>query len=523
MRSLNFAVWTLVILFCLAQYSLDHPTMELSQIKYSYSRDCLLKINEEVKQNRNLYYLPNDLFKSICSMGLSQVKPTRRGKKEKKFPPCFSQSKTGLSMFVLNCQSAKTKSTKGIITDLIAEHKIDIFALTETWFLDTESDDFYVNSLTPAGYDIFNVPRGDGDPHGGIAIVYNKNLAIVSKSNNRDSNIKSFESCEIVFSLGTKCFTLVVIYRPPPSSINQLNIGMFFAEFSQVMQDYTIAKGELVFVGDLNLHLDIADDPNTIKFNDLTNSLGFKQFVDQPTHRDGHILDVLISRTMDNLVNNVRVLDMISDHHLYGCNLNILKPPPISETITYRNYRSIDMDAYKEDIAASELETAPLDNTYDLVDKYNNVLSELLDKHAPIKTKKVVLRLRQPWFSDSLHRAKRNRRKAERKWIACRSPEDFLKFKKARNSYNAELYHSKCSFLNDKIIDCGNDFKSMFRTINDILQKKKPTKLPDHDSVTELADRFATYFTTKIQEIRDNLNCDNGETSVTVSSSISCS
>lgn len=122
--------------------------------------------------------------------------------------PSISHPKDRLSLlvFALNCQSAKSKSTRGIITDLIVEHDIDIFALCETWFIDNKSDDFYVHSLTPPGYDIINVPRGNGDPHGGIAVIYKKNLIIVSTSENRGSNIKSFESCEVVFSTGTKCF-----------------------------------------------------------------------------------------------------------------------------------------------------------------------------------------------------------------------------------------------------------------------------------------------------------------------------
>ncbi|PIK54972.1 hypothetical protein BSL78_08111 [Apostichopus japonicus] len=140
-------------------------------------------------------------------------------------------------------------------------------------------------------------------------------------------------------------------------------------------------------------------------------------------------------------------------------------------------------------------------------------MSDLLNKHAPLSTKRVVIRPKQPWFTNSLHSAKRNRRKAERKWISSRSLIDFDKFKKERNSYNIQLYRSKCTFLNNKIMDCGNDFKSMFRTINDILQRKRPTKLPDHDSAKDLADQFAAYFSTKIQTIRDNLTCQNCDSS----------
>ncbi len=150
---------------------------------------------------------------------------------------------------------------------------------------------------------------------------------------------------------------------------------------------------------------------------------------------------MVISRSTDNIVETVRVLDLISDHHIVACNLDVAKPPPLVKTITSRKYRSVDLPAFKNDISSSDLKTASSEsnNVCDLADKYNSVMSDLLNKHAPLSTKRVVIRPKQPWFTNSLHSAKRNRRKAERKWISSRSLIDFDKFKKARNSYNIEL------------------------------------------------------------------------------------
>ena len=104
------------------------------------------------------------------------------------------------------------------------------------------------------------------------------------------------------------------------------------------------------------------------------------------------------------------------------------------------------------------------------------------------------------------HLAKRNRRKAVRKWLLTRSNDDLCRYKAVKNNYNQLLYKSKCSFFNDKIINCGNDSKQLFGIINDILHKKKPSKLPDHVCPEELAERFSTFFSDKIQCIRDGLS-----------------
>ncbi len=175
----------------------------------------------------------------------------------------------------MNCQGAKEKAKTGIITDLIVEDQIQIFCLTETWFAGDQYDEFCLRSMTPPGYDIVNVPRGGGDPHGGFAVLYQQGFKIASNSDNTNHHFKSFEYSSMVFTCGSKCFTVVTIYRPyHPSAKNRFTTGMFFDEFSQFMQDMTISKGDLVVVGDLNLHLDIHDGPSTQKFGELMNSLG---------------------------------------------------------------------------------------------------------------------------------------------------------------------------------------------------------------------------------------------------------
>ena len=49
-----------------------------------------------------------------------------------------------------------------------------------------------------------------------------------------------------------------------------------------------------------------------------------------------------------------------------------------------------------------------------LLNRYNGHLISVLNKHAPKKEKSVVVQPLQPWFTYELHRAKNERRKAER-------------------------------------------------------------------------------------------------------------
>ena len=63
----------------------------------------------------------------------------------------------------------------------------------------------------------------------------------------------------------------------------------------------------------------------------------------------------------------------------------------------------------------------------------NNTLRLLLDRHAPIMSKKVLFRPKVPWINSDIIKAKRQRRKVERKWRTTRCQSDLILFKKRRN------------------------------------------------------------------------------------------
>ena len=72
----------------------------------------------------------------------------------------------------------------------------------------------------------------------------------------------------------------------------------------------TVAKSEIIILGDLNIHLDVKTNTHTRRLFELLESNGFKQHVHKPTHYLGHTLDVLITRDTNDIVANVTVTDI---------------------------------------------------------------------------------------------------------------------------------------------------------------------------------------------------------------------
>ena len=72
-------------------------------------------------------------------------------------------------------------------------------------------------------------------------------------------------------------------------------------------------------------------------------------------------------------------------------------------------------------------------------------LTSVLDKHALKKEKSVVVRPIQPWFTDELHQAKNERRKAERLWRRTGLTVHKEIYRAEKCKYNTLLQDSKAT------------------------------------------------------------------------------
>ena len=67
------------------------------------------------------------------------------------------------------------------------------------------------------------------------------------------------------------------------------------------------------------------------------------------------------------------------------------------------------------------------------------------------------------------------------------------------------ILESKQIYYNSKITEANGNQKELFCVIDKILKPQPEPQLPSHDDASELADRFATFFISKIEDIRKSL------------------
>ena len=209
----------------------------------------------------------------------------------------------------------------------------------------------------------------------------------------------------------------------------------------------------------------------------------------------------------DKIIDKTCAKSYLSDHAAVHCILHLAKPPLPSEEVCYRKTKDIDHDAFAMDLQHSSLPNSPADSLVGLVSQYNLVLAELLDKHAPQKTRIITIRPQAPWHNGNIITAKKVSRRAERRWRRTRLVSDRCQFQAKRQVLHNLITKSKSDYYCEKIA-CCQDQKGLFRVIEELLPRAKP-KLPSHENKTELAQNFNSFFSEKIRTVREALDRTN--------------
>ena len=310
---------------------------------------------------------------AYCAANLVHIKPDCR--------------KSVLCMCSMSVRSARERLTS--ITDHVFDHECDIVGLTETWLTDSVNDLPLIQLLTPAGYKFLRVPRSTGGRGRGVALLYKSTMKVTVVR--PPQKHRSFEALESRFSFREGRIHLVVIYRPRPSQRNRLTAGMFFDEFSDLLEIYACVLGDLILTGDFNFHFEDTDDTNTTRLRDILETFNMIQHVQDPTHERGHMLDLCISRA-ETCVQGASVAYLIIDHHIIQSALTVGRPDVPRENISDRKIRSIDNTAFALDLMYTELLQHTCVTLHWVVDQYNSTLSRLLDEYPSLKTKTLTIR-----------------------------------------------------------------------------------------------------------------------------------
>jgi len=157
------------------------------------------------------------------------------------------------------------------------------------------------------------------------------------------------------------------------------------------------------------------------------------QLVSVPTHKDHNTLDLAIVPSDSILVTDLTVLPVApSDHFPILSYLKLMTMPHQPVLRSIRHVNTIDIDAFVHDLIDEALTSHPPADLDELVLAYNNTLTRLLDKHAPLIHKRIFSRLPSPWFTPLLSCLKATCRRFERAWRSSKTTFNSNRYAKLR-------------------------------------------------------------------------------------------
>nr|XP_054768161.1 uncharacterized protein LOC129275690 [Lytechinus pictus] len=480
------------------------------------------------------------LWKKLTTLGISHKKRTKRSKRtwmkrrnkilrsslstfpDDKSPTkdtsltCISSGEADFSLVcnkglkkgsqtVIGLWNARSLSNKTVCTcDLILDNNLDVLVVTESWLTGDCRDDTVIADLksTLPNYEILHCPRKTSRG-GGICVIHRSSATTSVKEIHKFS---SFELLDLSIRFSpSSVLHLYAVYRPPPSSSNKLTCGMFTSEFFTLLESAAIDDNCPLIVGDFNIHVDNTSASYVRTFLGSLDSLGFQQHVQEPTHRAGHTIDLIISRRVDDIVSGIHLLSNLpSDHSAVIATIKTESSGNPRKRITYRKLQSIDICSFRQDILNSLVMSLLSSCPTASVNMYNMKLLDLLNKHAPVESKVITIKPKAPWYSEEIKEAKRCRRRAERLMQKSGLCIHKQLYKQECDSYYSKLFEAKSSYFKGEI--AGSDSKQLFQIVKKLSSPLQSTTFPDHDSDEDLANRFGEFFENKVASIISSFN-----------------
>ncbi|CAJ0923594.1 unnamed protein product [Ranitomeya imitator] len=288
---------------------------------------------------------------------------------------------------------------------------------------------------------------------------------------------------------------LAVIYRPPGPATT------FFDHFTTWLLHFLAADIPTIIMGDFNIPIDTSLSAAT-KLLSLTSSFGLTQWSSTATHKDGHTLDLILTRlcSLSNLSNSPLPL---SDHNLLtfsSLSTPCLQPPPHKLSHPRRNLKHLDLHSLSESLLPLT-DISSLHNADDAAALYNTTIAAALESLAPLTHTKARKINRQPWHTSMTKELRRASRAAERRWKRSHSIEHFIAFKQSLTAFKTMLATAKQTYFSSLISSLSHNPKQLFNTFNSLLRPPAPPPSP-----LISAEDFASFFKQKIENIRDNFS-----------------
>ena len=405
----------------------------------------------------------------------------------------FNSSK-GIKLCCHNVNRISNKFDEVKYNLMFSENPPDVLGCCETFLNDYTSD----NEIEVKNYILNRKDRKHGEG-GGWIVYFSENLPFERKLNLELSDIETmwFE----VKPNYRKSFLLCYVYRPPQSLVNWFDL--FENEISNAMG----INSDIILAGDFNLDVLCPQKMPKVWFN-LMEIYNLHQIINEPTRitdSSKTLIDHIYVTNVETVQESHVVKYSISDHYPVGMTRkeSIYHKKHTHTTISYRNFSKFDENAFLDDLSKAPFHTVEYENDPSLcIQLWYDILNKVLDKHAPVVSKRVKKDVQPEWYNKEIMHARKMRDKYHSLGL-------WGEYKFWRNRTNQIIDDSKQKYYSNMVKE-NKDTKTMWKCLHSLNPSNpvKPSQLQTENSEKtsdphKICNIFNEYFTTCVQKLRD--------------------
>lgn len=356
----------------------------------------------------------------------------------------------------------------------------DLIAISETWLKPNISD----KSVSLQEYCLFRNDRTHKGG-GGIAIFVKSHhpTSILHLSDTSREGYPEFMFLDV--SVNGTHILVSVCYRAP--NLRHLQ------EYEIVLQELMARYSHVIVTGDLNTNL---LGPVTYDQTYLTTMLHSCNMTILPLNATHH------TSTADTWLDIITVSDPtlvshhgqfpapgLSKHDLIYLVYNLRSPKTKPKFISFRNYKTINLDALLTDVSTLPWdEVLSADGVDLMISKFNKFLTGLYDKHAPV-VKKRVTKGPAPWLTVNIRRLQNHRDSAFRQAKKTKSVLHWENYKRLRNHTQQQIRNAKIRYYYSSL-SRNQSTKTLWSKVKELGIGKQKHDTPIHLDLNTINDYF---------------------------------
>ena len=320
----------------------------------------------------------------------------------------------------LNINSLRYKFDE--LSDLVTRNALDFICVAET-----KLDSSYFDGIfTIANYRPFR--KDNTSLSGGLFAFVRSEIPCQRRP---DLECDKLESLCVEVTLANTKWLVACLYRHP-----QMSNNLFEDEMTTLVDKIIALYDRYIIMGDLNYDMTrMANNRHALL--DVCNLFDLKNVISHPTcfkTSRGTLLDVILVHDQRHL-QSCGVTDTgLSDHHRLIYSLTKTHAPrPTKREITYISYKTLNEEAYLQDLENAPFHVASVfDNVDDQLYFTQTLLNEITNEHLPIKTKTVKANA-PPYMNRKLRKSCMDKARYRHRYQKFPTKENWEKYRLLRN------------------------------------------------------------------------------------------